>query len=391
MRRKNKMENFNFSMPTNVLFGKGQISNLPDAIKQFGKRVLLVYGGSSIKRIGVYDKVKSLLQDCEILELGGIEPNPRIEKVREGVKLARENKVDVILAAGGGSVIDTAKAIAAAFYYEGDAWEMIASRSVITKTLPVVTILTTAATGSEANFGAVISNEETNEKLGINSTALFPKVSILDPTYTFTVPAKQTAAGSIDIFSHLMEQYFVPSSTYMSDLLVESVMKTVVKYAPIALATPDDYEARGQLMWASSIADNGTLCNGNQLVAFSCHGIEHELSAFYDITHGIGLAIITPRWMEYVLSEKTAPRFAHFGKEIFNVEGKDDMESAKLTIKALYKYFESLGVPMKFEDVGINADHFDEMAEQAVKNGDLAYAWVPLEAKDVKAIYEMCL
>lgn len=385
------MENFNFSMPTNVLFGKGQISNLPDAIKQFGKRVLLVYGGSSIKRIGVYDKVKSLLQDCEILELGGIEPNPRIEKVREGVKLARENKVDVILAAGGGSVIDTAKAIAAAFYYEGDAWEMIASRSVITKTLPVVTILTTAATGSEANFGAVISNEETNEKLGINSTALFPKVSILDPTYTFTVPAKQTAAGSIDIFSHLMEQYFVPSSTYMSDLLVESVMKTVVKYAPIALATPDDYEARGQLMWASSIADNGTLCNGNQLVAFSCHGIEHELSAFYDITHGIGLAIITPRWMEYVLSEKTAPRFAHFGKEIFNVEGKDDMESAKLTIKALYKYFESLGVPMKFEDVGINADHFDEMAEQAVKNGDLAYAWVPLEAKDVKAIYEMCL
>lgn len=391
MRRENKMKDFNFCMPTNVLFGKGQISNLPAAIKQFGKRVLLIYGGSSIKRIGVYDKVKFLLQDCEILELGGIEPNPRIEKVREGVKLARENKVDVILAAGGGSVIDTAKAIAAAFYYEGDAWEMIASRSEITKTLPVVTILTTAATGSEANFGAVISNEETNEKLGINSTALFPKVSILDPTYTFTVPAKQTAAGSIDIFSHFMEQYFVPSSTYMSDLLVEGVMKTVVKYAPIVLSNPDDYEARSQLMWASSIADNGTLCNGNQLVAFSVHGIEHELSAFYDITHGIGLAIVTPHWMEYVLSEKTAPRFAHFGKEIFNVKGKDDMESAKLTIRALYKYFESLGVPMNFKDVGINADHFDEMAEQAVKNGDLAYAWVPLEAKDVKAIYEMCL
>lgn len=368
------MENFEFCVPTKILFGKGQIAKLPDTIGNFGKNVLLVYGGGSIKRLGIYDKVKELLNDCEIYELSGIDPNPRVDKVREGVEICREHNIDVLLAIGGGSVIDTAKAIAAAFYYDGDAWDMISSHAEIIKALPIVTILTTAATGSEANFGAVISNPETNEKLGIMSSQLFPKVSILDPEYTFTVPAKQTAAGSIDILSHLMEQYFVPSSTYMNDLLIGGVMKTVVKYAPVAYAEPDNYEARAQLMWASTIADNATLSNGNQLVAFSCHGIEHELSAYYDVTHGVGLAIITPRWMEYVLSEETAPRFAHFGKEVFNVEGQNDMESAKLTIKALTKFFESLGVPMSFTELGIDAARFDEMA-----------------AKDVKAIYEMCL
>lgn len=360
-------------------------------MNRYGKKVLLVYGGGSIKRIGLYDKVKQLLADFEIHELSGIAPNPRVDSVRKGVKICREQNIEVILAAGGGSVIDCAKAIAAAFYFEGDPWQMIASQAEINQALPIVTILTAAATGSEADFGAVISNPKTHEKLGLNSFQLFPKVSILNPEYTFTVPKMQTAAGSIDILSHLMEQYFVPVSTYMSDLLVEAVMKTVVKYAPIACAQPDHYEARGQLMWASTIADNATLCNGNQLVAFSCHGIEHELSAYYDVTHGIGLAMITPRWMEYILSEKTAPRLAHFGKAVFGIEGGDEMERAKRTIQALYRFFESLGVPMHFADLKVGSEHFDEMAVHAVKNGELAYAWVPLDAKDVKRIYEMCL
>jgi alcohol dehydrogenase YqhD (iron-dependent ADH family) len=385
------MENFEFCVPTKILFGKGQITQLPAAIDNFGKHVLLVYGGGSIKRMGLYDQAKKLLQDCDIYELSGIDPNPRVESVREGVAICREHDVDVLLAVGGGSVIDCAKAIAAAFYYEGDAWEMITSHAEITKALPIVTVLTTAATGSEADFGAVISNPETNEKLALMSDQLFPKISILDPEYTFTVPAKQTAAGSIDILSHLMEQYFVPSSTYMNDLLIEAVMKTVVKYAPVAYAEPDNYEARAELMWASTIADNATLSNGNQLVAFSCHGIEHELSAYYDVTHGVGLAIITPRWMEYILSEETAPRFAHFGKEIFNVEGQNDMESAKLAIKALANFFASLGVPMSFNELGIGTEHFDDMAAHAVDAEGLAYAWVPLNATDVKKIYEMCV
>lgn len=309
----NKTENFDFCVLTHILFGQGQIAHMPEAIGEFGEKVLLVYGGGSIKRMGLYGRIEELLSGCEIHELSGIAPNPRVESVREGVELCRKHHIDVILAVGGGSVIDCAEAIAAAFHYDGDAWDMIASHAEIVQALPIVAIPTAAATGSEADFGAVITNPETNEKLGLNSPALFPKLAILDPEYTFSVPARQTAAGSIDILSHLMEQYFVPATTYMSDLLVESVMKTVVRYAPIAYREPDDYEARAQLMWASTIADNATLCNGNELRAFSCHGIEHELSAYYDVTHGVGLAIITPRWMEYVLSDATAPRFAHNG------------------------------------------------------------------------------
>lgn len=193
-----------------------------------------------------------------------------------------------------------------------------------------------AATGSEAAFGAVITNLETNEKLGLNSFELFPKVSIF-------------------------------------------------------YAEPDNYEARGQLMWTSTVADNATLCNGNRLAAFTCHGIEHELSAYYDVMYGVGIAITTPRWMEYVLSKATAPRFAHFGREIFGVEGSDDMESAKLTIKALCNFFESLGVPMNLTEPGIGSEHFDDTSAHAVDAEGLAHAWIPLEPKDVKAIYEMCL
>ncbi|MBQ9275738.1 MAG: iron-containing alcohol dehydrogenase [Succinivibrio sp.] len=232
------MENFTFCIPTNILFGKGQIEHLPEVIGQFGHQVLLVYGG--------------------------------------------------------GSVIDCAKAIAAGVCYPGDPWEMIATHAPLKKALPLVTVLTLAAAGSEADAGAVISNPDTKEKMALFDPAVFPRTSILDPQYTFTVPVEQTAAGSIDILSHLMEQYFVPASTFMGDLLVESVMKTVVKYAPLALAEPDNYEARAQLMWAGTIADNATLCNGNQLAAFSCHAMEHELSAYYDVSHGVGLAIITP-------------------------------------------------------------------------------------------------
>lgn len=195
------MENFQFCIPTDIQFGKDQIENLPSIIEKFGKKVLLTYGGGSIRKTGLYDKVKELLQGCELYELSGIAPNPKVDSVREGVKLCREQEIDVILAVGGGSVIDCSKAIAGAAYYDGDAWDMIASHAEITKAIPIVTVLTLAATGSEADAGAVISNPETNEKLALNSPLIFPAVSIMDPTYTFTVPANQTAAGSIDILS----------------------------------------------------------------------------------------------------------------------------------------------------------------------------------------------
>lgn len=385
------MENFQFSIPTDIHFGKDQIENLPALIRPFGKRVLLAYGSQSIKRTGLYDKVKQLLADCEIYEVSGIAPNPRVDSVRAGVHLCREHQIDVILAVGGGSVIDCAKAIASAVFYNGDAWEMIATHAKITEALPIITVLTLAATGSEANPGAVISNPETNEKLGLFNPLLFPAVSIMDPAYTFTVPASQTAAGSIDILSHLMEQYFVPASTYLGDLLVESVMKTVIHYAPVAIREPDNYEARAQLMWAGAIADNATLCNGNQLSAFSCHGIEHELSAYYDVTHGVGLAIVTPRWMRYILSDVTAPRLAHFGRAVWGLEGEDDRQVAEGAIDATAAFFKSLGVPMTLSELGIDDRNFAAMARHGVEAEGLAYAWAPLNEEDVVNILKMCL
>ena len=344
--------------------------------------------------MGLYDKVKSLLQDCEVYELSGIAPNPKIDSVREGVKLCREHNIDVILAVGGGSVIDCSKAIAAAYYYEGDAWEMIAEGKPIEKALPIVTVLTLSATGSEADAGAVISNPQTNEKLSLNSPALMPKVSIMDPTYTFTVPANQTAAGCADIMSHLMEQYFVPASTYMGDLLVEAVMKTIIKYAPVAVNEPDNYEARAQIMWGSSIGDNATLCCGNQLAAFGVHGMEHELSAHYDITHGVGLAILTPAWMRHVMKkapEVTIPRFAHFAKAVWGIEGEDENALAYQAVEALQNFFKSLNIPSKLSQVGIaDGSKFEEMAEHAVRKEGLEYAWIPLNREDVVEIFESC-
>lgn len=385
------MENFEFCASTKVLFGKGQIENLPEIIRNFGKRVLICYGGGSIKRMGLYDEICSLLSDCELYEVAGIAPNPKIESVREGVTLCREHQIDVVLAVGGGSVIDCAKVIAAAVYYDGEPWEMVKTAAMTDRALPLVAVLTLAATGSEYDAGAVISNTATNEKLGYDSELIRPAVSILDPTYTFSVPASQTAAGSIDILSHLLEQYFAPSTTYLADQLCEAVMRTVIKYTPVAMEKPDDYEARGQLMWASSIADCGLLCLGSQVGAFSCHGIEHELSAFYDITHGVGLAIVTPRWMRYVLCDATVERFAHYGKAVWGIDpALDKQEIADKAIDATGNFFARLGVPMTLTELGINEEHFEEMAAQAVENGYLAYSWIPLTKEDVVEILKMC-
>jgi Uncharacterized oxidoreductases, Fe-dependent alcohol dehydrogenase family len=388
------MENFNYCVGVNVLFGKGQVENLPSLLAPYGKKVLLCYGGGSIKKIGLYDEVKELLKGYEVYGLSGIAPNPKIDSVREGVKLCREHGIEAILAVGGGSVIDCSKAIAAAVYYDGDPWEMISLRKPIAKALPIVTILTLAATGSEADAGAVISNTTTNEKLGLGAPVLMPKASIMDPTYTFSVPANQTAAGCADIMSHLMEQYFVPETTYMGDMLVESVMKTIIKYAPVAIREPENYEARAQIMWGSSIGDNATLCNGNKLAVFGVHGMEHELSAHYDLTHGVGLAILTPNWMRYVLKaapEIVTPRFAHFAKAVWGLDGAEDSVLAEEAIQATAEFFRELGIPMTLTEVGINDSKFGEMAEHAIHYGGLDHAWIPLRHEDIVEILKMCL
>ena len=366
------MNNFSYHVPTDIRFGKDQIACLPEELKKYGHRVLLVYGGGSIKRTGLYDKVCQLLHEFEIYELPGIEPNPKLKSVRTGAKLCKEHKIDVILAVGGGSCIDAAKHIACGAYYDGDPWDLMLDRSKITSALPIAVVLTICATGSEMNSGAVISNEETNEKLEINSPVLYPTLSICDPTYLYTLPKKQTAAGTVDIMSHVLEQYFQPNmEAYVTDCLSEGVLKTCIKYGPIALEEPDNYEARSNLMWASTIALNHLLTVGKG-GAWSVHPMEHELSAFYDITHGVGLAILTPAWMKYVLSDATKARFARYAREVWNVNESDDMKAAVTGIEKTEEFFKSLGMPVTLHDAGVGDDLFDTMASEAVRTSGIS-------------------
>lgn len=385
------MNNFSYRIPTDIRFGKGQIMCLPDELKKYGGKVLLTYGGGSIKRTGLYDTVKALLKDFEVYELAGIEPNPRLTSVEKGVYLCKKHDIDVILAVGGGSTIDASKHIAAAACYEGEAWDLVKDRSLVKKALPVAVVLTICATGSEMNSGAVISNEATQEKLEINHPLLYPVLSICDPEYLYTLPEKQTAAGSVDILSHCMEQYFQPNDeAYITDVISEAVMKTVVKYAPIAMKMPKNYEARSNLMWASTVGLNHMLTVGKG-GAWSVHMIEHVVSAYYDITHGVGLAILTPAWMEYVLSDKTKARFARFAREVFGINESDDMIAAKAGIEAVKEFNAALGMPKTLSEAGLPSDKFEEMAEEAIRTSRLeTAAYVHLNKEDVVKIFEMC-
>ncbi|MBQ7409893.1 MAG: iron-containing alcohol dehydrogenase [Clostridia bacterium] len=386
------MENFVFHAPTEIYFGKGQIENLSKILGNYGKNVLLTYGGGSIKKNGLYDKVYEVLKDFNIVELAGVEPNPRIGTVRKGIELCRENNIDVILAVGGGSTIDCSKVVAAGYYYEGDAWDLVKDSSKITKALPLVTVLTLAATGSEMNKGAVISNPETNEKLGTTAKAMAPRASILDPEYTYTLPTIQTAAGTADIMSHVLENYFkVTETAFLQDKISEGILKTCIKYCPIALKEPSNYEARANLMWASSLALNG-LCGSGKAGSWTCHPIEHELSAFYDITHGVGLAIVTPRWMRYILSEKTVDKFVDYAVNVWDLEMEEDKFAlANKAIDKTERFFAECGIPMNLGKLGIDDSLLEKMSHAVVVHRDLQSAYVPLTEEDVLNILKMCL
>lgn len=387
------MKNFDYSIPTKVHFGKGQISKLREEVEKFGTNVLLVYGGNSIKRNGIYDQVIEQLNDNEIniFELSKIDPNPRITSARKGADLCKSNKIDVVLAVGGGSVIDCSKLIAAAAFYEGDPWDLVLDSSKITDALPIISVLTLSATGSEMDAFAVISNLDTNEKLGMGNELLKPKVSILDPEYTYTVPAIQTAAGTADIMSHIFETYFHnEKGAYLQDRFAESLLKTCIKYGEIALKEPNNYEARANLMWASSNAINGLISYGTD-GGWSVHPMEHELSAYYDITHGVGLAILTPNWMEYVLNEKTVDKFAEYGINVWGIDSsKDKFDISKEAIKATKNYFKKLEIPMSLKEVGVDDKNLEIMAELASKRG-AKYGYMPLEKEDVLNIYKMSM
>ena len=389
------MNNFVYHIPTKVYFGENQLGHLGKELAKFGKRVLLTYGGGSIKRNGLYDKVIEELRNAKlkVFELSGIEPNPRIESVREGVKICKEQGIDVLLAVGGGSTIDATKFMAAGACVDHDAWEFFgANAKPINEALPIVTILTLSATGSEMDTGGVISNLETGDKLGRLAPALLPRVSFLDPTLTYSVSKYQTACGAADIMSHIIEVYFnTQEDLFMLDCFMEGMLKTVVKYAPIAVAEPENYEARANIMWTSSWAINGFI-NGGKRKAWSCHPMEHELSAVYDITHGLGLAILTPRWMEYCLDETTVDKYVQYGVNVFGIDAKlDKMEIAKRSIKLTEEFlFEKLGLQRTFTEVGIKREDFAIMAKKACRYGDIK-GFKTLTPADVEAIFEMCL
>ncbi|PKM63497.1 MAG: NADH-dependent alcohol dehydrogenase, partial [Firmicutes bacterium HGW-Firmicutes-20] len=352
------MDNFKFHVYTEIFFGKGEIKNLPATLGKYGKNVLFAYGGGSIKKNGIYDSVMSLLsENFNVVEFANIEPNPTLDSVKRGVALCRDHSVDVILAVGGGSVIDCTKAVAAAFYYEGDPWDLVVDSRKITKALPIVTVLTMAGTGSEMNRGSVITNKEKMLKLGMGAPVTMPQATVIDPTYLYTLPPIQTAAGAADTFSHVLESYFKKGEdAFIQDKMSEAVMLTVIKYAPIAIKEPENYAARANLAWASSLALNGLTGNGKS-GAWSVHSIEHELSAYYDLTHGVGLAIVIPAWLKHILNEQSVDRIAALGVNVFKISDQlDKFEIAKKAIEAMEQFFASFGIPMRLRDVGIDEE-----------------------------------
>ncbi len=390
------MKNFTWRVPTVIEFGKGAIEKLA-AMKESGSKALLVYGGGSIKRTGIYDDAMKIMNDngITVFELPGVEPNPRIQTVRKGVDLCKENGIDMVLAIGGGSTLDCAKVVAAGAVYDGDAWDLVLDADKITKALPIYTVLTMAATGSEMNKNAVISDLTKNEKWGTHSDFLKPRMSILDPSYTFSVPKKHTAAGTADIMSHTFENYFTFEDAALQKGFAETILKTCIQYGPVALAEPENYTARANIMWASTNAING-LCSLGSAVGWTVHPMEHELSAFYDITHGEGLAILTPAWMTYIMQKdpRTVENIAAYGVNVWGLPGDMDTEQGRLNLakRAVEKtrdfFVNSLGIPATLHEVGImDEENFEKMAEKASK--PLANAFVPLTKEDVIEIYRM--
>ncbi|MGO4544564.1 iron-containing alcohol dehydrogenase [Paenibacillus sp. 2TAB23] len=388
------MNSFQFVNPTHIVFGEGTASQVGQLTAKHGKTVLLVYGSGSVKKTGLYDKTVSLLQDAgvSVHELPNIEPNPRLSTVNKGIAICRKQGVDFILAVGGGSVIDAAKAIAAGVPYDGDVWDFFTGKAVIEKALPIGTILTLAATGSEMNGSSVVTNWEENLKRAFGSSHTYPKFSILDPTLTYTVPRNHTVNGAVDIMSHVFEQYFsLTENTPLQERFCESILQTVIENVELALENPEHAAARANLMWSGTMALNGGMISVGMANDWASHGIEHEVSAIYDIPHGAGLAVIFPNWMKYVHEERI-DRFVQYATRVWGVNpaGKSDQEIALEGIQATRDFFTRIGAESRLADFEIGSEKLDRMAEEAVRYGAIG-SFKRLEKQDVKAILELSL
>ena len=388
------MENFEFYSPTRIIFGRGTEEKVGELTKEYGTKVLLHYGGGSIKKYGLYDKVIKSLQDAGIdfIELGGVQPNPRLELVKEGIKICRENDIDFILAVGGGSVIDSAKAISLGVHYEGDVWDFFMGKALPEKNLPVGVVLTIPAAGSESSNSVVITKEEGLLKRSCNNDINRPVFAIMNPELTFTLPPYQTASGVVDMMAHIMERYFTHQTDVdLTDGLCESMLKTIMKNALIVMEEPDNYDARAELMWAGTLAHNGLVGTG-RIGDWASHAIEHELSAMYDVAHGAGLAVVFPAWMKYVYKHNVN-RFAQFAVNVFNLDYDfaNPERTALEGIRRLMDFFRRIGMPTNLEELGIPDDRLEEMASKCKRpnNGRLGY-FVPLTEEDILEILKLC-
>ena len=362
------MQNFDFYAPARILFGKGEENRIGDLLKPHATKVLLHYGGGSIKKSGLYDVVTASLKKSGLsfVELGGVKPNPRLSLVHEGIALCKRENVDLILAIGGGSAIDSSKAIAMGVYYDGDIWEVYEQGKEIKKALPVATILTIPAAGSESSGDTVITNEEKQLKYGYGSPHLRPLLSIMNPELFFTLPKNQLANGVADMMSHVFERYFTNTThTDLTDGLCEVTLKTLMKNALLANRDTKDYDAWAELGFSGTVAHNGLVGMGRQQ-DWACHGMEHELSAIYDIAHGAGLAVLTPAWMQYVYPDNIN-MFVQFAVHVMGVEGsyRDPDAIVKEGINRLREFFRKMGLPGTLSELGIGEERLEEMAKKS--------------------------
>jgi hypothetical protein len=385
------MENFTFRNATKIIFGKDAENYVGAETARYGSKVLLHYGGGSIKKYGLYDRVLKSLKDAnlEIIELGSVHPNPRLGLVKRGIDICRKDKVDFILAVGGGSAIDSAKAIAAGVPYNGDVWDFYTGKAVVDKIIPVGVVLTIPASGSEASSSSVITNEEGLYKRAFSSEMLRPEFAILNPEITYTLPPYQTACGVSDIMAHIMERYFTTvKNVDLTDRLCEAMLKTVISNMPIVLKELENYGARAEIMWAGTIAHNDLLSTG-RISDWGSHAIEMEISGIYDIPHGAGLAVVFPAWMKYVYKQDLK-RFARFAVKVWNEEPDfNDIEKVALAgIKRLEDFYKRIGLPITLKEANVPYDRLEEMARKCTERGP-AGNFVKLNKDDVLEILKL--
>ena len=386
------MQDFEWYNPTKVVFGNGAADKIGEAAKPYGEKALLVYGTSSIKKTGLYERVMSQLQNAgiRVVDFGGVKSNPTLSHARKGIQLAKAEGVDFLISVGGGSVIDTAKGIALGALTDQDVWDFFTYKAFPEKALPIVTLVTNPASGSEMNTNVVITNEETKEKFGFSTEVLYPKVSIMDPSVTFTVSKSYTAYSAADIFSHVLDAYFTRTAewTPMQDGIAEGILRALIQSVDRIMKNPEDYDARATMMWCAPWALNGLIHSGLGFTSFPLHTLEHPISALFDIAHGAGMSIIIPAWLK-ITSEQLPSRCAQLARNVFGVVEDDDSKAAEEGIVALKHWFDSIGAPTSFSAADITAEDVENLIETAYNTNQMKSLGMELPREYFAGVYNL--